>query len=240
MPQKGDDLTTSIIGSLFEIAGLPAPPPNYAESSFLEFLESRSSYVSPSRIVYDFKGGKPEETLYDMWRGAGSPYLTNYSAEELLAQDKARGITTYHDRPRAFFSPGRRTLWDVLGLWEKGREVSPDTLHIQKGDMHELFAELAHAEQYKSEWDFGPGSREYRSGMAHQKHGEKVYYSEYLEDLEPARPVETSYYTGRAFPKSKTKSIEYEAHQEIQPKLERRFRESFSKRHRDLESAWEE
>ena len=63
---------------------------------------------------------------------------------------------------------------------------------------------------------------------------------EYLEDLEPEMAVETSYYTGRAFTKGKTKSVEYEAHQEIQPEFERRFRESFSKRHRDLESTWEE
>jgi len=211
-----------------------------AEESFLDFLESHSSYVSPSNIVYDWKGGKPRETLFEMWRESGSPYITNYSAEELLAQDRAREVETYRDFPRAFFTQGERSMWDVAGMWEKGRSLSPDTLHIQKGNMHEFFAELAHAEQYKDKWDFGPGTRDWRSGKAKQKHGDEVYYTEYLEDLEPEMAVETSYYTGRPFPQRKTKSIEYEAHQEIEPKLERRFRESFSKRHRDLESAWEE
>ena len=213
-------------------------PPRGADSSFLEFLESHSSYVSPSRIVYDWKGGKPKETLYDMWRGAGSPYITNYSAEELLAQDRARGIPTYEDFPRAFFSKSKRTMWDILGMWEKGREVSPDTLHIQKGNMREFFAELAHSEQYKDK--AFPGLYGLKSHQAYGKHGEKVYDVEYLEDIEPTKGRETSYYTGMPFPRSKTKSIEYEAHQEIEPRLERRFRESFSKRHRDLESTWEE
>ena len=217
-------------------------PPKGAESSFLEFLESHSSYVSPSRIVYDFRGGKPKETLHDMWREAGSPYITNYSAEELLSQDRARGIPTYEDFPRAFFTKSGRTMWDVAGKWEKGREASPDTLHIQKGDMHEFFAELAHSEQYKDQWY--PGGMniigEIKNIHAAEKYGGAVYDFEYLEDIEPMKGVETSYYTGRAFPKGKTKSVEYEAHQEIQPEFERRFRESFSKRHRDLESAWEE
>ena len=214
-------------------------PPKGAESSFLEFLESHSSYVSPSRIVYDWKGGKPRETLYDMWREAGSPYLANYSAEELLAQDRARGIPTYEDFPRAFFSKSKRTMWDIVGMWDKGREVSPDTLHIQKGNMRELFAELAHSEQYKDK--AFPGLYGLKSHQAYQKYGEDVYDVEHLEDLYPAvGSNDISYYTGRAFPKSTTKSIEYEAHQEIEPRFERRFRESFSKRHRDLESAWEE
>ena len=73
----------------------------------------------------------------------------------------------------------------------------------------------------------GLGYRDRKSGEAKRKHGEKVYYTEYLEDLEPDKGVETSYFTGRQFPKRKTKSIEYEAHQEIQPRMTRRYIDTY-------------
>ena len=192
-----------------------------AESSFLDFLESYSEYNEP------WGGKKQKETLYDMWKESGSPYVKDYSREELLAQDKIREIPTYSEDPRAFFTRGERTMWDAIGMWGKGRAVNPDTLHIQQDNLQEFLAELAHAEQFKDKWDFGPGTRSAKSRAAYKKYGEDVYDVEYLEELEPEMAVETSYYTGRPFPQRKTKSIEYEAHREIQPRMVRRAQESF-------------
>ena len=194
--------------------------PKGAESSFLDFLESYSELNEP------WIGKKQKETLYDQWKESGSPYVKEYSKEKLLSEDERRRIPTYEDRPRAFFTKGSRTMWDVAGMWEKGREVSPDTLHIQQDNLKEFFAELSHSEQFKDKWAFGASTRYGKSGAAFREHGEKVYDVEHLEDLEPMKGRETSYFTGMPFPKRKTKSIEYEAHREIQPRLVRRFQES--------------
>ena len=156
---------------------------------------------------------------------------TDYRLTPLLSedeiQDKIREIPTYSGDPRAFFTRGERTMWDAIGMWGKGRAVNPDTLHIQQDNLQEFLAELAHAEQFKDKWDFGPGTRSAKSRAAYKKYGEDVYDVEYLEELEPEMAVETSYYTGRPFPQRKTKSIEYEAHREIQPRMVRRAQESF-------------
>jgi len=200
-------------------------PPKSAESSFNKFLETYADKDEP------WIREAQKKTLYDMWEGSGSPYVKGHTREELLSINKAKGTKTYKENPRAFFTEGKKTLWDIAGMWKKSRSVSPDTLHIEQGNVQHFLAELAHAEQYKDRsmlnWYFGRGSREIKNVQAKRKHGEKVYHTEYLEDLEPDKDVETSYFTGRQFPKRKTKSIEYEAHQEIQPRMTRRYQESF-------------
>tara|TARA_R100000656_G_scaffold13152_1_gene13608 strand:- start:729 stop:1421 length:693 start_codon:yes stop_codon:yes gene_type:complete len=211
-------------------------PPKTADESFWDFVETFTSekqkrplwadpkkgwFESPSdpkgyNTYYNTISREGKENLYNLWKEAGSPYVKQTTPSEF----SLLGNTfTGTDDPRAFFTHGKRTVWDYLGEWEKGRYEEPDTLNIQYGDMDEFLAELAHAEQFKDKWAFGPATKFGKSYAARDKHGDDVYNVEYLESLEPVRAVDTSYYTGREFPRSKTKSIEWEAHKDIQPPM---------------------
>jgi len=188
-----------------------------------------------------------KKVLYDLWKESGQPYVKQMSADEFIR--KGYIMDEESKEPRAFFKSSKRTLRpfdkeagsfefnvhpdakdkliNYLGtslFGEKMREYSPDTLNIQYGDKQDFIAELAHAEQFKSVAD--PVDKYLDSYIARQQVGEDVYDYKYLEDIpeyESRHKPDISYWSGRDLNARKTLSMEYEAHEMIEPKLKYKY-----------------
>ena len=164
------------------------------------------------------------QSIYDIWAGSGNPFMKQQDPDEWVEAGGRKGPIFTDNKefagpykrghfpnpsPRAHFKSGERNLYDLLGWHDMARTVSPDTAVTQPGNLYEGFAELAHGEQLKDLSTSKDFEAFYKEASYRKKHGEKVYDVEYLEELE-----------GK---KGKTKSMEYEAHRKIQPKMESKF-----------------
>ena len=192
--------------------------PQYKE--YISTLDPSAANVWP-----EGKRKQERQSIYDIWAGSGKPFIKQQPRDEWVEAGGQKGPITIRDEggeefrgpykrghypspePRAHFKFGERNLYDLLGASDMARTVSPDTAVIRSGNLSEFFAEAAHAEQFKGE--ASPREFAHESFAARAKHGEKVYDVKYLEELE-----------GK---KGETKSMEYEAHSEIQPKMESKY-----------------
>jgi|TARA_Y100000296_G_C5121344_1_gene230563 hypothetical protein len=198
-----------------------------------QYQAFKSPHIDEERLK------KERDVLQSLWKESGSPYVRQLTPQEFT--DTGHDFT--QGSPRAFFNTSSRhnplhaiglyamgelsaekantSMWNQLGTavyGEKMREEFPDTLNIQYGDIDDFFAELAHAEQYKSTID--PIIQEHQSYMARLRAGEAVYDYEFIDDI-PSDKWGMPFSTGMVPARSK----EYEAHQKIEPELIEKYHE---------------